>query len=248
MKKGTLVIGVVNSKGGVGKSTIALHVAMTLYNNPLFNPDKKENRVIILDTDDPQFTLSNVKKEEKQMLDEALESNNPIVNKIMHNEDFMPLQIEEITLEQVVKNIEVLKANYDFIIVDVVGTINNIGFNEKLFNCFDFVIVPTSVDHNTTEATVKFVNDILKDYSKKCNFKYSLLFNNVSYHNEPYSRELKKFLVESLEFPFFDVFVKQAKKYCTIPFFSPDGIYSSLIYKEDDALVKVCSEMLNKIK
>ena len=68
MKTKGKIIGVLNSKGGVGKSTLALHIGMALYHNRVFNSENKNNKVVLLDTDTPQYSLSNLRKSELDFL------------------------------------------------------------------------------------------------------------------------------------------------------------------------------------
>lgn len=247
MKNKGKVIGILNSKGGMGKSTLALHFAMSLYHNSVLNPNKNNKRAVVLDTDIPQYSLNNLRKIELQFLkDNPGSTLNKKVDSLYVN-GFEPLAITPMVIADMVENIELIKNNYDFTIVDVVGSINIEDFNDDFLNCFDYIIVPINTDFEPMRSTLDFVQTVIIPSSKKFNFKYDIVLNNIHYSKENYSKGLVEILKNN-GINILNTLIGQKDKYKKYKFDEASGMYSSLLYTFDAPIYDLVSEILEKTK
>lgn len=245
MKTKGKIIGVLNSKGGVGKSTLALHIAMCMYHNRNFNPEKNKNRVVVLDTDIPQYSLSNLRKIELDFLKNNLTSSFNKKLDSLYTESFPPLIINSLLINDMIENIELIKDNYDFAIVDVVGTINSEDFNEDFLNCFDYIVVPMNAEFEPSRSTIEFVETVIIPSSKKYNFNYDVVLNNIHFSKENYSKGLVNILKNN-GFNFLNTLISKRDKYIKYKFEDSTGMYSSLISTYDAPIYDLVDEIIKK--
>lgn len=109
MKTEAKVIGIINPKGGIGKSTLALHIAMGLYHIRVFNPKKSNNRVVLLDTDTPKYSLNNLRKIENDSLKDSLYSSAKEKFNSIYTDGFEPLSIKPKFISEVAESLELNK-------------------------------------------------------------------------------------------------------------------------------------------
>ena len=240
------VIGILNSKGGMGKTILSLHIAMSLYHNKFLNSSKKNERVIVLDTDIPQYSLNNLRKIEI----EALETGStPSLNKkidSIYTDGFEPLIIAPIEISDLVENIEGIKNKFDFTIVDVVGSINVDTFNDDFLSCFDHVVVPITSDFEPMRSTLEFLQTVIIPSSKKLGFNYSVVFNNIHYSKINDSKALVELLKKN-GISILNTVIGQKDKYKKYKFDDNSGMYSSLIYTYDEPVYDLVTEIINEI-
>ncbi|MEO9806680.1 MAG: ParA family protein [Reichenbachiella sp.] len=135
----TIVFGYSSSKGGVGKSTLI--TLMAGYLSYL-----KDYKVLVIDAD-PQASI-NKKREDNQVEfgDEGMKG---------------AYLIMEVTPDMVPDIIEDEKDNFDFIILDLAGTLTTQG-NISAYTTLDKIIIPTSTSDNDITETQNFYN-VLRD-------------------------------------------------------------------------------------
>ncbi len=246
MKTKGKVIGVLNSKGGVGKSTLALHIGMALYHNRVFNSENKNNKVVLLDTDTPQYSLSNLRKSELDFLKaNTLSSMSNKVNNL-YVKEFEPLIINDMLISDMVDNIELIKDNYEFSIVDVVGTINTEDFNEEFLKCFDYIIVPMNAEFEPMRSTVEFLQNVIIPSSEKFNFKYDVALNNIHHSKQRYCKDVVEVL-KGNDFNFLNTIIPKKDKFVKYKFEDTAGLYSSLIYTYEESIFDLVKEITNRL-
>ena len=161
MKEKSKVIGIINPKGGIGKSTLALHIAMGLHHIRVFNPTKSNKRVVLLDTDMPQYSLVNLRKIERNSLKDAQYSFFKAKCDLLYTNGFEQLFIDSMPITELTESLEYNKKKYDFIIVDVGAKLSEENFNEDFLKCFDYILVPMNEDFEQQRSTTEFVEKII---------------------------------------------------------------------------------------
>ena len=241
MKTEGKVIGIINPKGGIGKSTLALHIAMGLYHIRVFNPKKSNNRVVLLDTDTPQYSLVNLRKIENDSLKDSLYSSTKEKCDSIYTDGFEPLSIKPKFISEIAESLELIKNEYDFTIVDVGAKL----CNEDFLKCFDYILVPMNEDFEQQRSTIEFVEKISIPSSKKLGFEYDVVLNNIHHTKETYSKNLKEIL-ENNGVRFLNTLISKKDKYVSYKFDEPTGMYSSLIYTYDEPIYELIDEIINK--
>lgn len=245
MKAKGKVIGIINPKGGIGKSTLTLHIAMGLHHIRVFNPNKSNNRVVLLDTDTPQYSLVNLRKIES----DSLKNNSILAYKekydSIYTDGFEPLSINPKFTSEIVESLELIKNEYDFTIVDVGAKLCDKDFNEDFLKYFDFILIPMNEDFERQRITVEFVDKIIIPSSKKLGFEYVVVLNNIHHTKETYIKNLKEIL-ENNGVRFLNTLISKKDKYVSYKFEEPTGMYSSLIYTYDEPIYELIDEIINK--
>ena len=156
------LISVISQKGGAGKSTTTVLLA-----NIFFFIFKL--KVAIIDADYPQNSIAKKRKQEL-----AITEGNPhlksLYNKIYHNRE--PYPIIPTNLPSATAMIERMGDEYDFIFLDVTGTINQDGYEEVLLQINHFLI-PSFEDefsvwsaaelYKTIQGQIRPVSDNFED-------------------------------------------------------------------------------------
>lgn len=241
MKTEAKVIGIINPKGGIGKSTLALHIAMGLYHIRVFNPKKSNNRVVLLDTDTPKYSLNNLRKIENDSLKDSLYSSAKEKFNSIYTDGFEPLSIKPKFISEVAESLELNKNKYDFTIVDVGSKL----CEEDFLKCFDYILVPMNEDFEQQRSTIKFVEKIIIPSSQKLGFEYDVVLNNIHHTKETYSKNLREIL-ENNGVRFLNTLISKKDKYSSYKFDEPTGMYSSLIYTYDEPIFELIDEIINK--
>lgn len=243
------VIGIINQKGGVGKSTLATHLAMTLYHN--LNYNKESNFCCIYDADNPQYSIVSYRNEEHNLLKLANEQNTTHytnkLNKIYTN-NFTPITIYSGNITDVVEKIDLLRDNFEYSIVDVVGTVNTSGYDESFIKIFDYILIPMSNEFDVVRSTISFVSTIIAPIAATSNMNYGIVLNNVDVRESATYLELKSALSQN-GFNILDSIINDRKKY--VRMYMRDGSkgnLSTLFSNFDLPFIKLAEEVKNKIK
>lgn len=245
MKAKGKVIGIINPKGGIGKSTLTLHIAMGLYHIRIFNPKKSNNRVVLLDTDTPQYSLVNLRKIENDSLKDSLYSSTKKKCDSIYADGFEPLSIKPKFISEIAESLELIKNEYDFTIVDVGAKLSDKDFNEDFLKYFDYILIPMNEDFEQQRITVEFVDKIIIPSSKKLGFEYDVVLNNIHHTKETYIKNLKEIL-ENNGVRFLNTLISKKDKYVSYKFEEPTGMYSSLVYTYDETIYELIEEITNK--
>lgn len=186
------VISIVNNKGGVGKSTTAVNVAVGL--------GLKEKRCLLVDFD-PQANSTDYFIDQANkisgytFIDEMIEGIETRVYPTQYkNVDFIPSRLDLFLSEErmragtkaqhnrLLKIIKQLDKDYDFIIIDCSTVLNLLMVN--VLNVSDEVIIPIKIDLGAEkgfEFTKKSMQDIAESYDLEIDYK--VLFTMVNRNN-----------------------------------------------------------------
>jgi chromosome partitioning protein len=166
------IISIVNQKGGVGKTTTAVNLAASL--------GVLEKKILLIDAD-PQANATSAlginlnESQEKKTIYEVIENNiNPndaIITTESPNLDIIPSTINlvgaEIELvnhpdrEKMLKNqLEKIKENYDFILIDCPPSLGLITINS--LSASDSVLIPIQCEYFALEGLGQLMNTIRK--------------------------------------------------------------------------------------
>ena len=243
------LIGVLNQKGGVGKSTITGHLAMSLYHSNNFEKDPLF--VSIYDADMPQWSIINMREEEVRIL-QSLETDDNLfyTRKLekLYNENFKPINIYKGDLTELSSKIPNLKKNFEYTFVDVVGTVNTEGYTAEFLESFDFIIIPTSSQFESLRSTMSFVENIVHPLSIKSKLRYSILINDVPISQQ----ESYLSLIDELRKNNYEIFssvVNSLEKYVrlNLHYKGKNGLQSTFFPTYDKQIDKLTEEFLNKI-
>ena len=156
------IIMVKNNKGGIGKTFVSINLADYLSKTTV---NGKQSNVLVL-TDDGQNNIlayseegSRLNFKEIKDLNYCLENLKLETFEIKPNIEFIPISnsgISQIGKLNLVKWLEVIKKNYDYIVIDSNAGLDNLTFLEK----FDYWIAPlelTGLALNSLQDTIETV-------------------------------------------------------------------------------------------
>ena len=139
------VIAIISQKGGAGKSTVTSLLANIFFFILGF-------RIAVIDADYPQSSISKKRKEELKVIanDERLTT---IYNKIYAHKD--PYPIITTNLTSLTNKIVQIKNDFDFVFIDVTGTMNHPCFTDILMQVNHFLI-PVMQDDYSIISGIEF--------------------------------------------------------------------------------------------
>ena len=180
------VIAIANQKGGVGKTTLTTLISNILH---FKGGIEKGFKVAILDLDEPQFsTFSRRKRMEDRFRLQKQKSN--ILQGI--RDQYPILQVYPATLEEAPALIEAYKNEYDFIFLDLPGTLNtkgsSLGFVYVYVNHF---FIPVFQCGDTVRSSIDFYKTIHEIFGGQ---SPELLSCHFFFNRIPYKNELAKYI------------------------------------------------------
>jgi len=148
-------IAVVNSKGGVGKSTLVINLAIAF--------SSCGYRVLIIDLDDQNSTLNwfNNKRENSSEL----------------------ISVTHLGPKHLKKQLSKLSINYDIVLVDGKGSRDKIEgdlISTTAISSTNFSIIPISPDELNKDATEEFIDDVLMPLSNYSDINVGLLISRAA--------------------------------------------------------------------
>ena len=155
-----LVYGVVNQKGGVGKTTVSVNIACHLASEKV---GKRLAKVLLLDADPQNSALQWYNTRSERLESEPA--------------DHADVTVMSHTGKYLHKAIESLKAGYDYVVID--GAPRSDGLTQSVVLASDVVVVPvlpSPFDIWATEDTLKLIEDTR---AIKPNLKVGLLINSI---------------------------------------------------------------------
>ena|ERR1035437_1733717 len=176
MEHDTVVISMATQKGGSGKTMLTHILGLAL-------TGKTENKKVLLIDADPQGSLLLYAKYAKA------------ANR--DKEHHSPFTLLPSSLEDLFALVKEHYGKYDFIFIDIPGTLHQPGVRKALFMC-DFIflpVLPDISDFAAAETTMRFIKEIKAEKQKAGgDLKYFCLLNQA----EP-SRVSTKMLLEAWE-------------------------------------------------
>lgn len=243
-------IAFISPKGGVGKSTLTRLVGTNMYCS--FNEKKDNFFMNIIDLDYPQHTIANTRKKEQKILrdKEEIEDNIYYTNKYFshYKNGFKHINITTDKIE----NFDIVKykknSPYEYTFIDIVGSANVEGYNQKFLQNIDLVIIPFSSNFDEIEVGLSFMNNIIKPLKANGLIKdYAALLNSADGRNLEYYDEIKKMITKS-GFNVFETIIQDKKKYNRLYMqFKSKGMLSTLFPFYDLQINNLIKEIKNKI-
>lgn len=214
-------IGIIAQKGGQGKSFIAVLLSHFLV--------KKKKKVVLIDSDFPQLTIDKLRKDEEKFCEQNKE--NAFSKKaVAYIKKYGLSKILSAKPHNLSEQMDALKEEYEYILVDFTGSLNVDGFDENLFSKFQHIVVPTRVDPNDIRSNFEFYFKMIIPLQEKLDFKYHFLFNMVENHKGDLGRlTFYKDFCKEKNIHFFETILHKRKRYAQYGFESKTGELSTII-------------------
>ena len=164
------VIAIISQKGGAGKSTVTTLLANIFFFALHF-------RIAVIDADYPQSSISKKRKKELEII-RADERLTRIYQTVYANKD--PYPIITTNLTSCANKISQLKNEFDFVFIDVTGTMNHPRFTDILMQVNHFLI-PVMQDDFSILSGIEFyqlIDRVVRPISTELIDAY-LFFNRV---------------------------------------------------------------------
>ena len=137
-------------KGGAGKTTLTVAMASYLYYC-------KGVKVLVVDCDYPQYSIDDMRKREKQLMDLSPAFKKSVSDTLVKTK-LRPFPLLVCPPEEAMKKVrEIVEDSEDIDVVffDLPGTVNNHGV-VNVVNCMDVVVVPIAADNVVLESSLAF--------------------------------------------------------------------------------------------
>lgn len=175
------IICIANSKGGVGKSTFAVNIAIDYAN--------KGNKVLLLDAE-KDGTLCNSYGE--------------------RGEDISTLTIMSGYNKDIALQLDFMKHRFDIVVVDTAGVNADFNgdndnvqevITDKLIAMSDLLLIPTEPSPTTLRKSLRYFSLIERYIAHSRGALQALIVLNKAKKNQVYTMELKRDLPASVSFP-----------------------------------------------
>ncbi|MBE7634984.1 ParA family protein [Tenacibaculum finnmarkense] len=244
------IIAFISPKGGVGKSTLTRLVSINMYCS--FNPEKDCNYINIIDLDFPQHTIAKTRKKEIEILKdkEEVEANLYYSNKYFkqYNNGFLNINIQKDKIEE----FDIIKykkdSQYQYTFIDIVGSANAEGYNQKFLQNIDLIIIPFSSKFDEIEVGVSFIKNIIKPLKENNIIKdYAALLNSADTRNIDAYKEIQNSMNNN-GFNVFNTIIPNKAKYSRLYMqHKSKGMLSTLFPFYDMHINNLINEIQNKI-
>ncbi len=196
-------------KGGVGKTTLTVAMASYLYYC-------KGVKVLVVDCDYPQYSIDDMRKREKQLMDLSPAFKKTVTDTLVRTKlrPFPVLVCPPEEAMQKVKDIVEGSEEIDMVFFDLPGTVNNHGV-VHVVNCMDVVIVPIAADNVVLESSLAFalkLQELLTTGRSQIKSLY-MLWNMVDAREKTDLYDRYEKLFEELGLPTLKTKVPDTKKY-----------------------------------
>ena len=139
---------------------------------------------------------------------------------------------------------DLLRNNFDYSIIDVVGTVNTTGYDVEFIKKFDYIVIPMSNEFDVIRSTISFVASIVAPISAQTKMNYGIVFNNVDLKEEKKYLELKNELSKN-GFNILNSVINDRKKYVRL--YMRDGskgILSTLYPSFERPIINLVEEII----
>jgi len=157
-QKSPMYISFCTQKGGAGKSVFTILAASYLHNEMGLN-------VAVIDCDYPQWSVQKLRERDKEQIEKSAfyrKKAKALFEKVRKRTyPVVPVK-PETALEDAEKFLENEEREFDLVLFDLPGTVNNLNVIKILFN-MDYLFVPLTTSRINMESTLTFIS-IVSDY------------------------------------------------------------------------------------
>lgn len=244
------IIGLLNQKGGVGKSVLTALLSSNFYLDE--NKKRDNNFVCVFDSDSPQFTINNIRSSEKEILEQKMkeDENNYYIRKYknIYYDGFSPMQIKHGTINDIKEEFDYYRDNYSYTFVDVTGSVNISGYDQNFLKEFDYILIPTNLEHSSLKSTITFITNILHPLYKSGDIDYSIILNNIDGREKSEALASKESLSEA-GIPVLNTILYRKKRYTRLYLEDYSNSMLSTVFNNvfDRDVESIVKELINKL-